>query len=196
MRSALRRDGNATQSSLGSLDGRSAARFGPSCPTLNPRIRSKRYVTTRFRQLRDIATGGQGVAGSNPVSPTVKTLVDDHKSSARVLCFSERTPYGHLTGRILLDLKTGHPRLHHCRQPLQAVVTTRVLRNDGVRPRQAVRREAKDRLTIAAQNAKKRPAWAAVCGLAGRSSLSRVTPQNSLRAVTVQPTRERRPVGL
>ena len=28
---------------------------------------------------------------------TVKTLVDDHKSSARVLCFSGRTPYGHLT---------------------------------------------------------------------------------------------------
>ncbi len=44
-------------------------------------------------------TGGQGVAGSNPVSPTVKTLVDDHKSSARVLSFSARGAYGGLTGR-------------------------------------------------------------------------------------------------
>ena len=168
----------------------------PACSTCSVELSGRQATSVAPSNEGSRETGGQGVAGSNPVSPTVKTLVDDHKSSARVLCFSERTPYGHLTGRILLDLKTGHPRLHHCRQPLQAVVTTRVLRNDGVRPRQAVRREAKDRLTIAAQNAKKRPAWAAVCGLAGRSSLSRVTLWNSLRAVTVQPTRERRSVGL
>ena len=60
----------------------------PACSTCSVELSGRQATSVAPSNEASRETGGQGVAGSNPVSPTVKTLVDDHKSSARVLCFS------------------------------------------------------------------------------------------------------------